>query len=239
MTTLTADMTVGEIAAQLPASTRVFENHHIDFCCGGKRPLRDACQTRGLDPAAVLEEVEQAAGPRTTSSIDWQSASLASLADYIVETHHAYLKTNMPRMEALLQKVLAAHGERHGGFLLPLAQTLHTLREELDAHLMKEERVLFPLIRSLESAGQGAAAAPPSHCGSVQNPIRVMVAEHDSAGDALVRIRELTGGFNPPADACNTFRALYYELSQLESDLHRHIHLENNILFPRAVELEN
>ncbi len=237
MSAFTPEMTVGEIAAQSPASIRVFEKHRIDYCCGGGIAVGEACAARGLDAADLLREVAGAAG--TAGSADWQSASLGKLIDHIVENHHVYLKTNLPRMESMLQKILAAHSERHGDTLRPLAATFRAMKEELEAHLMKEEMILFPLIRTLD-ATEGAAGGPAAfhHCGSVQNPIRVMLMEHDSAGEALARMRQLTSGYTPPNDACNTFRGFYFELAELEKDLHLHIHLENNILFPRAIELQ-
>jgi regulator of cell morphogenesis and NO signaling len=234
MTTLTLspDLTVGEIAARLPASVRIFEKHRIDFCCGGRIPFTEVCQKLGTDPAVLLEEIERAdAAPE--DSTDWKYATLASLIDHIVNTHHVYLKSELPRLEAMLEKILSKHADGHGDVLRPLAATLLAMKAELGSHMMKEEMILFPLIRALAEGDKSLF-----HCGSVRNPIRVMLMEHDSAGDALARLRELTSGFTPPADACNTFRAFYYELAELESDLHRHIHLENNILFPRAVELE-
>jgi len=235
MTTLSVDTTVGEIAAELPASTAVFEKYGIDFCCGGRTALAEACQSRGLDATAILDEARRAAGSAAAAvETDWRKASLTELAEHIVATHHAYMKTQLPRLEAMLQKILTAHSARHAGVLVPLAETFLAMREELDGHLMKEERILFPLVRALES-GTGSRAF---HCGSVQNPIRVMVMEHDSAGEALARMRHLTGGYTPPPDACNTFRSFYKGLAEMESDLHRHIHLENHILFPRAIQLE-
>jgi regulator of cell morphogenesis and NO signaling len=143
------------------------------------------------------------------------------------------MKAQLPRLEAMLAKVLQAHGDRHGETLRAIARVFAPMKAELDGHLAKEEMILFPLIRRLaDGEHQGF------HCGSVQNPIRVMLHEHDSAGDGLVHLRRLTNGYEAPEDACNTFRALYFELSELEADLHRHIHLENNILFPRAIALE-
>lgn len=243
MSTLNRELTVGEIAAQVPASMRVFERHQIDFCCGGKLPVTEACGARGLDPDAVLDEIDEEAAQSATRQADdnagWQSASLGSLVDHIISTHHAYLKTQLPRIGTMLDKVLAAHGRRHGEMLEPLAAHFFAMHQELDSHLMKEEMVLFPLIRKIEEASRAGQAFAAYHCGSVQNPIRVMVMEHDSAGDALAAMRQITSGYTAPADACNTFRALFFELQALESDLHRHIHLENNILFPRAVELES
>jgi regulator of cell morphogenesis and NO signaling len=238
MTTLTAELTVGELAARLPGSVRVFEKHQIDFCCGGTIPLEAACARRGLNPAAVLEEIEAANAAPYAHTTDWQSAGLDVLLDHILSTHHKYMKTELPRLEGMLAKVTAAHGERHGDLLRSLAAVFAPMKEELDGHLMKEEMVLFPLIRSLELANQTGTPAPWSHCGSVRNPLRVMLMEHDSAGAALVRMRGLTGDYTAPRDACNTFLALYSGLEEMEADLHRHIHLENNILFPKALALE-
>jgi len=239
MPTLSQDSTVGEIAARLPVSVRVFEKHGIDFCCGGKLSITEACRKSGLDPTGLLDEVEHAATASSENTVDWRSATLNNLIDHIIGVHHAYLKAQLPRIEAMLGKVLSKHSERHGDVLLPLAATFGPLKEELDAHLMKEEMILFPMIRGLEMARETGQAPRPNHCGSLRNPIRVMVMEHDSAGEALARLRALTSGYTPPEDACNTYRAFYFELSELERDLHRHIHLENNILFPRAVEMES
>jgi regulator of cell morphogenesis and NO signaling len=232
-TTITPELTVGEIAAAYPLSARVFEQLGIDFCCGGKLALAEACTRKSLDLTAVIDRIQAGVEP-AGSTADWQSAALSVLIDHILTAHHAYTKSQLPRLGTMLDKILAKHGGRHGAVLQPVADIFRAMRNELESHLMKEEMILFPLIRQMESAGDGAGF----HCGSVRNPIRVMTAEHDSAGDALARLRELTGGYTPPADACNTFRAFYAELAELERDLHQHIHLENNILFPRAVALE-
>jgi regulator of cell morphogenesis and NO signaling len=234
MTTSTTDRTVGQIAAEFPASVRIFEKHGIDFCCGGKLPIDQACGAKGLDPAALMAEIDQAAQVPAADPTDWKNAPLSALIDHILDTHHAYMKVQLPRVEARLAKVLHAHGDRHGDMLCAVARVYGAMKAELDGHLAKEEMVLFPLVRALE----GGAPSGSFHCGSVQNPIRVMFMEHDSAGEALVELRRLTNGYTVPPDACNTFRALYFELEEMEKDLHRHIHLENNILFPRAIALE-
>jgi regulator of cell morphogenesis and NO signaling len=238
MRSLSPETTVGQLAARMPASARVFEQFGIDYCCGGGQAFDQVCLTRGLDPAVVLAEIERQAdpGPGAAPQPDWQSSPLNLLIDHIIGTHHVYMKTQLPRMDAMLEKTLAKHSARHGAVLLPLAETFRAMKAELENHLMKEEMILFPLIRSLEG---GEPQARQFHCGSVQNPIRVMVAEHDSAGQALGSMRQLTAGYTPPEDACNTFRAFYFELERMERDLHQHIHLENNILFPRAVALES
>ena len=234
MTTSTTDRSVGQIAAEFPASVRVFEKHGIDFCCGGQIPLTEACGGKGLDPAVLLAEIDQAIQAPMEDATDWMATPLPALIDHILDTHHAYMKAQLPRVEALLAKVLAAHGGRHGEMLRAVTAVYGGMKAELDGHLAKEELVLFPMVRALD----GGAPSGSFHCGSVRNPIRVMAMEHDSAGDALLQLRRLTGNYTPPADACNTFRAAYFELQEMERDLHRHIHLENNILFPRAIALE-
>ena len=218
MTTLATDATVGQIAAGTPAAVRVFEKYGIDFCCGGGTGLGEACRARGLEPDSVLAEIDRAAAIPVEDTTDWRTAPLDALIDHIVGTHHVYLKANLPRIEAMIAKVAAAHGASAP----EIGGVFGAMKAELDAHMMKEEVILFPMIRS----GRGAGT---------MGPIRVMLAEHDSAGEALGQLRALTNGFTAPEGACNTWSALYFELAELERDLHRHIHLENNILFPRAL----
>jgi regulator of cell morphogenesis and NO signaling len=225
--------TIGEIARENPASVRVFEKYSIDYCCGGKISFAEACQARGILPEDLQDELDEVTAARPGLDRDWTTAPLGLLIDHIVGTHHAYLKSGLPRLQGWLDKVLAAHGATHGETLMPLARVFAGLRAEMEAHMGKEEMVLFPMIKGMESGGQSA-----SHCGSINNPIRVMEHEHDSAGRALEAIRRITGNYTPPQDGCNTYRALFHGLLELEADLHQHIHLENNILFPRAAELE-
>jgi regulator of cell morphogenesis and NO signaling len=238
MNNFTDQHTVGEIAASFPASVRVFQKHGIDFCCGGKLPLGQACEGHGLAPQALLEEIAGAVRTPAAAGANWEQAPLGELIDHILSRHHAYLKTELPRLGRMLAKVVEAHGHKYGDTLVNLQATFTSLREELDAHLMKEEVVLFPILRKLEAARLSGSQPEPSHCGSIDNPIRVMEFEHDGAGAALVEMRRLTGSYTVPPDACNTFRGLYYGLGELEADLHQHIHLENNILFPRAQRME-
>jgi len=215
-TTTSKDATIGQIAAETPASVRVFERYGIDYCCGGRVPFDEACRGRGLDAEAVRAEIEREA-PAADDQTDWTKAPVNDLIDHILEKHHVYLKTNLPLIEAKIAKVMQAHGEK----VPAIAGVFGAMKEELDAHMMKEEMILFPMIRS---TGRGAIG-----------PIRVMLAEHDSAGDALAALRSLTSGYAVPEGACNTWRSLYFELAELERDLHRHIHLENNVLFPRVL----
>jgi len=215
-TTTSKDATIGQIAAETPASVRVFERYGIDYCCGGRVAFDEACRGRGLDAEAVRAEIERE-GPVAEDHTDWTKAPVNDLIDHILEKHHVYLKTNLPLIEAKIAKVMQAHGEK----VPAIAGVFGAMKEELDAHMMKEEMILFPMIRS---TGRGA-----------MGPIRVMLAEHDSAGDALAALRSLTSGYAVPEGACNTWRSLYFELAELERDLHRHIHLENNVLFPRVL----
>ena len=227
---------VGSIVAERLGRARVFDRLGIDYCCHGATPLAEACALHSLDVGWVVSEIAESDlrdADNEHDRVDYAAMAAGELADHVVETHHVYLRRELPRLADLIDKVGAAHGARHPE-LGDLRATFSGLREELELHLFKEERVLFPLIKQLE-----AARAPfPIHCGTVGNPIRVMTHEHDDAGSALERMRALTDGFQTPPDGCTTFRALYEGLAALEADLHRHIHKENNILFPKAVALE-
>ncbi|MEE8312911.1 MAG: iron-sulfur cluster repair di-iron protein [Myxococcota bacterium] len=226
---------VAQCVIERPSRARVFERLGIDYCCGGKEPLARACETKGLDPRMVLEAIEREdAKSPAAEERDWSRATLTELADHIENVHHSYLREELPRLASLIEEVVRAHGERHAE-LLECRDVFDSLRHELEAHLFKEERILFPMIRDLEAS----ATLPDFHCGTLRNPIRVMEHEHDGAALALSRLRELTGDYAPPDDACNTYRAAFTGLAELEADLHRHIHKENNILFPRAVAEES
>jgi regulator of cell morphogenesis and NO signaling len=234
MSGLTLNMTVGQIVADLPALASVFERLGIDYCCGGQTPLADACAERGFSAQAVLDALRQAGDtPPPPNERNWSAARLTELCDHIVTTHHTFLNAELPRLGVLLDKVVQVHSGRHPE-LADCRAVFTALRDELEAHMQKEERILFPLITQMD----GAQGPVRSHCGSVQNPIRVMEMEHDNAGTALRQLRDLTGGYVPPADACNSYRAVLSGLAGLEADLHTHIHKENSILFPRAIQLE-
>lgn len=233
MNTMLSNATVGALVAEQPGRARVFEELGIDYCCGGQRPLAEVCTEQGLEIGEVLRRIEEADASPQPSAVDWTRATLGDLVDHIVETHHAYLRDNLPRIAYLTQRVGQAHGANHPE-VLQVADVFASLHSELESHMMKEERILFPIIVQMEQSGE-AGFAPG---GTIANPIRVMVAEHQDAGDALEAFRALTNGYVPPADACNTFRAMLHALAELEADLHAHIHKENNILFPRALALE-
>jgi regulator of cell morphogenesis and NO signaling len=231
--------TIGEIVAGTPLAARVFERHHIDYCCGGNHALDEVCRQAGLEVEAILGEIEQETGRVAPADIrDWTTASLAQLIDHILTTHHAYLSTALPRIGQIIARVSAAHGTAHPEVIVPLANVFGILRQELEVHMKKEEIILFPAIVRLEGERRCGRKPPREPFGSVERPIHMMEHEHAVAGRALSDIRSLTNGFTPPVYGCNTFRVLYEELRALEADLHLHIHLENNILFPRAARME-
>ncbi|HKW99022.1 MAG TPA: iron-sulfur cluster repair di-iron protein [Bryobacteraceae bacterium] len=232
------EKTVGELAAEIPAAARVFEKYGIDYCCGGKHPVETACRERGIAPEQVLEELEQAAEPKPeTADRDWNAATLRELVEHILAKHHAYLKTELPRLEQMFAKVVQAHGAREPR-LAEAFEVYGMLKEELESHMMKEEMILFPAIVKLETPSPRGCGS--GFCGgSIQHPIARMEHEHDDAGRALQQMRHLTFDYLIPDEACNTYRALFHGLEEMEADLHQHIHLENNILFPRAAALES
>ncbi len=230
--------TVRDLAVENPASTRVFEKFGIDYCCGGGKSLRDACEAANIAPDKLVDSLKAAEqGKNTSGNKDWTSQPLSDLIDHIVETHHAYTREELTRLEPLLAKVCSVHGQRHPE-LTKIKQLFAGLFQELTMHMMKEEQVLFPYISRMEEAVLERRPIMPPMFGTVQNPVQMMMREHDDAGQALHEMRELSGGYTPPQDACVSFQTLYRALDEFERDLHQHIHLENNILFPRAVEME-
>ena len=234
----TIEKTVREIAMQDPSSIRVFESLGIDYCCGGKRPLSEACSHANADVDRVRELLEEASrAARVQPGEEWAGKKLGELIACIVATHHAYVRHEAPRLETLLAKVVSRHGAAHPE-VARIAELFSAIDRELSTHLMKEEQVLFPHIERMEEALATGESAPVPFFGTIQRPVAMMIAEHDDAGALLARIRELSGGYSAPAGACPSFVALYQGLEEFERDLHRHVHLENNILFPRAVEME-
>lgn len=224
--------TLGEMVAERPSRSRVFEQFGLDYCCGGGRPLAEACAQRGVELAAVQAALAAAETEAAPDDRDWRTATLTELTEHIVVTHHAYLKRELPRLDGLVAKVASVHGERHD-YLGAVLQTYRALAAELSQHMPKEEQILFPYMAALD--GPQAPFAP---FGTVRNPIGMMEHEHENAGAALAELRLLTSGYQPPVDACNTFRAMLDGLAELEADTHVHIHKENNILHPRALARE-
>jgi regulator of cell morphogenesis and NO signaling len=228
---ISADTTLATIALRSDAHASVLDRHHLDFCCRGSRTLSQACTTSGLDVARVIAELDAEAVAR--SAHDWNEGSVAKLIDFIVETHHSFTRQAFARITPLLQKVANKHGEHHPE-LARISVAFGALVAELGPHLIREERVLFPYIRALASLG----GAPPPPFGTVQNPVRMMLAEHEHAGELLAEITAASRHFVAPADGCASFKALYAALAELRLDLLKHIALENNVLFPRALALE-
>jgi regulator of cell morphogenesis and NO signaling len=226
----TADDTLGDIVDVWPGAARILEEIGLDYCCGGRRRLDDACAAAGLDADDVLDALSTLdAGPGPA----WSSMGPAQLVDHIEHTHHRFLRLELGRLDALVDKVVEAHGARHPE-LVDLRRTFSDLQDDLLPHLAKEEQVLFPMIRALTRATE----APDFHCGSISHPVSCMMLEHEHTGTLLSTIRSLTDDHTPPTEACRSYRALYTGLADLEEDTHLHIHKENNVLFPAVVELE-
>jgi regulator of cell morphogenesis and NO signaling len=234
MPELTTVTTVGDIVARDLRTATVFAHHGIDFCCGGRRSLGEACREQGVDPEQVIAELDRLDQSRALDASRWP---LERLIDHIVSRHHAYVRRQIPALRALVQKVVAAHGNRERT-VTAIEGLFGEMAKGLEQHMLKEERILFPYIRALLVAKERGGPLPANPFGTVRNPIRMMEAEHDDAGDDMRAIRALTGNYEPPADACVTWRACYAELAAFERDLHEHVHLENNVLFPAAVRLE-
>lgn len=233
------EKTVRELALEKPGAARVFESLGIDYCCGGKQTLEQACRAAGVPVAKVIDAMEAAhqSPAAMTSQTDWQALPLADVIIHIKNTHHQYTRQEIARLGPLFDKVCSVHGKNHPE-LLQLRAIFQGLAQELTTHLMKEEMVLFPYIERMEESVLQSEPILPPHFGTVQNPVSMMEHEHDSAGKALRALRATGNGYMAPADGCVSFQTLYKTLAELEADLHQHIHLENNILFPRAIAME-
>ena len=236
---ISSEMTVREVAARVPESTRLFETLQIDYCCGGNRPLTEACASAGVEVDNVMEQLT-ALGKSAPNdeAVDFQKLSLTELITHILETHHVFTKSEMDRIEALVTKVIGAHGANHPE-LLTVGELFQQLCADLKPHMFKEEQVLFPYIVRMEQAETQERTALLAPFGSAKNPVRMMMMEHDTAGDILRNLRGVTSDYRVPADGCISYQTLYQALENFEKDLHQHIHLENNVLFPKAVELES
>jgi len=227
--TITGETTVGELVAADFRAAAVLSRFGIDFCCGGKRTLADACVARQLDPARVATEVSAACEAADRSAprfADWEPQALVA---FIVGRHHAYVRRALPAVNSYLGKLVSSHGDRHPE-LREVERLWGVISDEMIAHMAKEEQVLFPYIVQL---ADGADVSTPPF-GSIEFPIRMMEMEHESAGDVMARIRQVTDDYRPPADGCTTYRVCFQELQAFEDDLHAHVHLENNVLFPKA-----
>lgn len=226
---------VGEVVAERPVLSRVFDEMGIDYCCGGQDTLHEICRKKGLEPEALLSRLEaDVIASEEDPVVDAAAMSLTELADHIEETHHVYLWTELPRLERMTTKVAETHGAANPR-LSEICDIFLSMSSELSNHMMKEEKILFPMVRQLDASDE----SPVLHCGTLADPIRQMESEHSNAGRALESLRELSDDYSAPDWACNTYRAMLDGLSRLEQDLHQHIHKENNILFPRAIKMES
>ncbi|MGZ4871626.1 MAG: iron-sulfur cluster repair di-iron protein [Candidatus Angelobacter sp.] len=237
---LNATRTVRDLAIEIPNATRTFEKLGIDYCCGGSKSLSDACVHANVSVENVLRALEQVGdfvpAPKT-SLPDFTTGKLGDLIEHILATHHAYVKQELPRLHQLLNKVVSVHGKTHPE-LGKIQQTFEGMSSELTSHMMKEEHILFPHIVALENAVISGRPKPRPVFGTVSNPVHMMELEHDSAGAALKEIRALSSNYTPPEEACFSYKTLYSALKEFESDLHQHVHLENNMLFPRTIAME-
>lgn len=230
-------ITVGEMVVADYRKAEVFRKFGIDYCCGGKKPLDEICRQKKLNQADIqmeLDALDQTPAPADHNFQEWP---LDTLADYIEERHHQYVTASLPILNELTAKVARVHGERHPE-LVDIARHYQAVAQELQMHMHKEERVLFPFIRKMQEAKRNGAPVPIPVFGSVANPIQMMEAEHESAGGAMEAIRTLSHDYTPPQDACTSYRVLFAKLQEFEQDLHQHVHLENNILFPKAIAME-
>lgn len=232
--------TVRELALEIPEATRIFERLGIDYCCGGSKSLEQACAASNVSVDELLDSLELAEqkAHAKQENHNWQAEPLADLIDHINATHHKSARAEIARLGPLFEKVVSVHGKNHPE-LEQVRGVFRGLAQELTTHMMKEEMVLFPYIVRMEEAAIQKEPVVPPPFGTVQNPVAMMMHEHDSAGDALRAMRHATAGYTPPGDACISFQMLYRALQDFENDLHQHIHLENNILFPRAIDMES
>lgn len=228
---------IGQFVAEDYRTAAVFSKYKIDFCCNGGRTINEACEKKGIDSEVLLDELQQVLNEKRGESIDYKSWPLDLLIDYIEKKHHRYVEAKIPVLRQFLDKLCRVHGDRHPE-LLKINELFTASAGELAAHMKKEELILFPFVKKMVNATlqQGAIEAP--GFGTVENPITMMMQEHDNEGERFRQIAELTNNYNPPADACNTYKVTFAMLDEFEKDLHLHIHLENNILFPKAIKLE-
>lgn len=233
---LSKEQTIGEVVANDFRTAPIFEKYGLDFCCGGNQSIEAACDQTGTDVESVLAALKQIEG-ENKSNIDYNSWPIDLLADYIEKTHHRYVSQQIPLLQAYLEKISDVHGNRHPE-LLQIKALFDECAIELTSHMKKEEMILFPFVCKMVSAKQSADINPPTPFGTVQNPIRMMMHEHDAEGERFRKIAQLSNQYALPADGCNTYKVAMDALKAFENDLHIHIHLENNILFPKAIALE-
>jgi len=228
---------IGQFVADDFRTAAVFSKHKIDFCCNGNRTIEEACDKKGIDANLIIDKLETVINTSTDQSIDYKSWPLDLLAEYIEKKHHRYVEEKIPVLRQFLDKLCRVHSERHQE-LLKINELFTASARELASHMKKEELVVFPFIKKMVKAKLESSAVQSPQFGTVENPIAIMMQEHDNEGERFRQIAKLTDNYNPPVDACNTYRVTFAMLDEFEKDLHLHIHLENNILFPEAIKLE-
>jgi regulator of cell morphogenesis and NO signaling len=231
--------TVGEIAVEFPASIPIFEDLRIDYCCGGNRSLKDACALAGVpvEKAAEALEKQKDQEPAREGTVDWSRKSMGELGDYILEKHHSFTRAILGRLRELSAKVAKVHGGRHPE-LERVEAVVGEMAEEMEGHMAKEEEQVFPYLKAVEKAGGKKEGIPDPFAGGPldTHPLKILMWEHGMTGEEFLELHQLTNDFNPPEDACRSYQSLYQGLRDLEEDLHRHVHLENNVLFRRAAD---
>jgi regulator of cell morphogenesis and NO signaling len=228
---------VKDIALSSPAARQVLEDAGLDYCCGGGKSLHEACRQADTSAEEILNRLQENSKNTGSDDASWMTTSLSDLTRHIQEKHHRYVREAIHRLQTLLEKVSARHGKNHAE-VAEIGRRFIEVGKEMVMHMQKEEQILFPYIDALERAANAHGSVEPPFFQTVKNPIEAMMKEHDAAGELLKQIRSLAAEYTPPADACTSFKALYEGLKEFEADLHQHVHLENNILFPRAVDIE-
>ncbi|GAB6283724.1 MAG: iron-sulfur cluster repair di-iron protein [Ignavibacterium sp.] len=231
-----ADETLSEIVKKDFKTAPIFEKYNLDFCCGGNRTLKESCEKNNIDLFLIIDELNSIQNKNSFESLNFNNWELDFLSEYIINVHHSYVRNNIPLITSHSEKVVVKHSEHHPE-VIKVKGIFDEVKMELLSHLNKEEQILFPYIKSLVTAKKMNTKVQ-AQFGTIANPIRMMETEHENAGNAFHLIYRLTNNYTIPPDACNTFVLFYKELDAYEKDLHKHIHLENNILFPKAIELE-
>lgn len=228
---------IGELVAQDYRAASVFKKYGIDFCCQGNRTIQDACESKEIDASSVVSDLNEISKVTSKNAIDYQSWPIDLISDYIEKKHHRYVEEKTQEITPYLDKICRVHGDRHPE-LFEINEHFNATAGELAAHMKKEELILFPFVRKMAKAKQENTKLEVPHFGTVENPIQMMMHEHTTEGERFRKIEELSNNYTPPLDACNTYRVTFALLKEFEQDLHLHIHLENNILFPKAIEFE-
>ena len=231
------ELTLGEIVTNDFHTAAIFEKFNLDFCCRGNKTIDEACRLKGIESKEVINELQNLQGKKESDDLKFNVWDLDFLIDYIINNHHSYVKKMIPVISLHADKVASVHGDNHPE-MVEVKEKFDVVYKDLKQHMLKEEQILFPFIKQLVKAKKDDSISEPPFFGTVKNPIKMMIDEHQAAGDELNRIRNITNSYSAPADACNTFKTLLKELQEFEEDLHKHVHLENNILFPKAVILE-